>query len=1247
MREWEKEFDSVALAKGKELAFDRKMMDFAKEKEKLSATFAGVKLYHTEIVMEGEKPLRMHCGCPKARGGNCCEHMAALLYRAFGGSGEKENETAEAPAMPAAAGKADSAAGPAGPGRKRGRPGRTVSEQRAEEHPAQEDKENYQYFDMDEIRKSVTLEKGDYIAGRELIGDGNLELEKFFAGYMENKKELVANSICTGHVRGRRFRTEVIFEQDSVLHIECGCADCSRRGFYWYSYDLKNHRSCPYVAGALLLAEDYLKQNPSGDATDRTGASLLHMLSAQRANRVVARTEVREQSLRLEPRLRRQDESLSLSFRILCPKSFVVKDLSEFIRLIDNSETAVYGNSTEVNHQPENFDGRAREWIDYIRRVVQEERRLAERLEESLRYARRNAKCSALEMYGWRLDQFFELLGRDTVEYEEAGDKRKRRLTGKDEKPEISLQIVPEEKGRKRQFQGVHVACRMPVFFYGVSCLYFVKEDSLCRADREEFAELEPLYNLSWDGKLDFSVGRNKLAEFYYSTLPQLGDSVTVMEENPERIREYLPPEVSFRFYLDARDGDVSCRVHACYESGEISILDLIAREDRPAQNGRRMLDKEQEVLYQTMHLLPVYDGKNDELCCDGDEERIYQVIEHGVQELAELGEVQCTRQFQSLNVIRQTSVSVGVSVESDLLRLEIDTHDISREELLDVLASYRLRRKYYRLKNGSFLKLEDQNLQTLEEMTEMLQIAPRELLAGKISLPVYRTLYLNRILEENESIYNTRDSRFREMVKEFKTVQDADFEIPKGLENVLRSYQANGYKWLRTLAHCSFGGILADEMGLGKTLQMIAFFLSRKQEGMQGTSLVVAPASLVYNWCEELGRFAPQLSVMAVTGSQQEREKKLEEWQEFDVLVTSYDLLKRDIESYEGKVFLTQVIDEAQYIKNHNTTAAKAVKAVQARQRFALTGTPVENRLSELWSIFDYLMPGFLYRYETFRRQLETPIVKNGDQETMERLRRMTGPFLLRRRKADVLRELPDKLEESRYVRLEGEQRRLYDAQAAKLLQELEGQTSEEFQKNRMQLLAGLTRLRQLCCDPALCFENYRGGSAKLDACLELIVSAIDGGHRLLVFSQFTSMLEILGEKLSEAGISYDTITGATPKERRLQLVKDFNANGVPVFLISLKAGGVGLNLTGADVVIHYDPWWNLAVQNQATDRAHRIGQTKKVTVYKMIASHSVEEKIQKLQESKRDLAEQILNAGEGQLAQMSREELLEILEA
>ena len=289
--------------------------------------------------------------------------------------------------------------------------------------------------------------------------------------------------------------------------------------------------------------------------------------------------------------------------------------------------------------------------------------------------------------------------------------------------------------------------------------------------------------------------------------------------------------------------------------------------------------------------------------------------------------------------------------------------------------------------------------------------------------------------------------------------------------------------------------------------------------------------------------------------------------------------------------------------------------------------------------------MPGFLYSYDTFKREFETPIVKNDDEEAMNRLQKMVHPFILRRLKENVLKDLPDKLEEVQYAKFEKEQRKLYDAQVVHMQQVLAEQDESDFQKNKLKILAEITKLRQICCDPALCFENYKGTSAKMEACMELVNRAIEGGHKILLFSQFTSMLDLIEKEFQKQKISYYVITGATLKEKRLEMVKKFNADDTNVFLISLKAGGTGLNLTGADVVIHYDPWWNLAVQNQATDRAHRIGQKKKVTVYKLLAKNTIEEKIQKVQENKKNLAEQILSGEMGQIGKLTRDELMDLL--
>ena len=446
------------------------------------------------------------------------------------------------------------------------------------------------------------------------------------------------------------------------------------------------------------------------------------------------------------------------------------------------------------------------------------------------------------------------------------------------------------------------------------------------------------------------------------------------------------------------------------------------------------------------------------------------------------------------------------------------------------------------------------------------------------------------------------------------------------------------------------FGGILADDMGLGKTVQVLAFLLGlqekREADGKDCRALIVCPASLVYNWSREAKRFAPSLSVSVVAGLGPARKKDISGAAGKGIVITSYDLLKRDIDEYKELSFDCCIIDEAQYIKNAGTQVAKAVKRIQAAVRFALTGTPIENRLSDLWSIFDFLMPGYLFSYKKFREELELPIVQQADAQKEDRLRRLTTPFILRRKKQQVLKDLPDKLEEIVYSRMGEEQRRLYTAHAERLRHELAGTSREMFAKESIRYLAELTRLRQLCCSPALAYENYPGGDCKLETCLALAESAVQSGHKILLFSQFTQLLERLQPELEKRELRTMYLCGRHSKLQRREMVDAFQAGGADVFLISLKAGGVGLNLTAADVVIHYDPWWNVAAQNQAEDRAHRIGQERVVNVIRLVAEDTIEERILELQQRKAALAGTFLEGREIADSTLSREDMLELLQ-
>lgn len=1105
--------------------------------------------------------------------------------------------------------------------------------------------EEYSYYRGTRIKNSMIVSKNTYARGEKLLREGKLRIDEIQSGFDRSNSEALGQIIATGTEGKEEFSIRAIFSRTEVVGLECGCSKC-QWNYGWFYKKI----NCAYSAGVLSYLEKYLNTHNLGDVTDQGGNFLLFAYRRKRARQVMADTMSKKESLTLLPRLIKKDNKLLVSFRVGENKLFVVKKLDEFCQNVKNSETSTYGNSTEINHSPENFTEEGRKWIRYIDRLVQDEEEIRQRLEEDRYYYGKiqDSIGGEVNLTNWRLDEFYRLLGDKTVDYEDRDEavKKKRVLSCAISRPKVTIHISEEKLEGGSRFHGIRVEGKLPRMYFGTVDSYYIGENNLFQTDREFLEKMEPLTELAKNGTFSLRVGRNSMSEFYYRVLPELADIAEITETEPDKFRSFLMPEARFVFYLDMEDGNAVCEVYACYGEQECNVLDILQGSQRGEIESFRDADLEEEVLFQTLQWFPEEDRQLERLYCGEDEERVYEAVTHGVEKLMELGEVHVTERFRKHRTGRHLKVSVGVSVESGLLELDILTEGVPQDELLDILNGYRAKKKYYRLKDGSFVDLEESSLEMLSELMEAAHLKPKEFVQGKMHLPMYRTLYLDKLLEEHEDIYSNRDRHFKEVIKGFKTVKDADFEEPENLSRIMRKYQKDGYKWLRTLEVWKFGGILADDMGLGKTLQVISVLLAAKQEGREGTALVVAPASLIFNWGEEFRRFAPELRVSIVAGTQELRQEAIAAYRESDVLITSYDLLKRDILYYEDKTFSYEIIDEAQYIKNHTTAAAKAVKVIHSDIRYALTGTPIENRLSELWSIFDYLMPGFLYGYDVFKREIETPVVKYEDAAAMKRLQKMVGPFILRRVKEDVLKDLPEKLEECRYVQFGSAQQKLYDGQVVHMKETIACQDDAEFGKNKLQILGELTRLRQICCDPALCFENYRGEAAKLEACMELIESAIDGGHRMLVFSQFTSMLEILQRRLDEAGIPYYTIMGSTSKEKRLQLVRDFNEGDTPVFLISLKAGGVGLNLTGADVVIHYDPWWNLAAQNQATDRAHRIGQEKRVTVYKLIAKNTIEEKIRQLQETKKNLADQVIGGEMGQLGVLSKEEIMDLLD-
>lgn len=1121
--------------------------------------------------------------------------------------------------------------------------------------------DQYQYFYPSDYDAGVHVSarvKNDAFRVQRAEVSPQIEVH-YFESDAEKKQGVLGRFTCS-------FRSDGItayLEAGQHRIVRAGCND-------WACYGLNREDShgrltlCPHTLVIFNHLKKYLPDSGLGCSTNLAGLNLLKNIPGGGTD-LTERGDFQHDVLHLEPLLNirgERDYDFSMGFKVGTARLYRVRDIDDFVDAMEKEKDETFGKTTM--HLGRTFlDAEGEKWFDLISQVVSEERG---RMRRNDLYYYDVPRKNEIDLFGERLDRFLEpLVGGDiNAAFLEPGGRIMYRTTLAvvEKDPDIHLEIHADRDSVRGSFDGVVITGKVPWIVQGRRYGYYIEDTRLCRVSETCTRNLQALLQNQEDENILIRIGRADLGRFYHKILPSLKKIADVTEYDTSEIAAYLPPEPAFSIYLDTENDTVLCRAEAAYGLQILSVSDLLD-EKRGVRMFENYRDRQEEetVLSTIQKYLPEYDTGMKVFFCYRDDEKLFDLLNEGLDAFLALKntDVHMTDRFRRLGLRRHVRFDVGVSMDSGLLDLSVTAQELSEEEMLDVLYQYQKKRKFIRLKNGDFLKVQgNESVGQIEQIMESLHMNVKDFVKGKMHLPAYRALYLDRMLEGSQDIYADRDRRFKQLIKEFKTVNDADFEVPESLKSTMRGYQKDGYRWLRTLDRYGFGGILADEMGLGKTLQTIAVLLAvsqeqkdsaesgKKEEADPSVSLVVCPASLVFNWGQELLRFAPSLRTVLVTGTLSERKKSIQEADRADVLVTSYDVLKRDIDLYDSIHFRFEIIDEAQYIKNQSTAAAKAVKIIHAKTRFALTGTPIENRLSELWSIFDYLMPGFLYDYSEFRTSFEIPIVKNEDENAGERLRRMVQPFILRRKKEDVLKDLPDKLEETRYADMFPKQRELYDAQVIRMRNHIQAQDEKDFRKSRIEILAELTKIRQLCCDPLLCYTGYDGGSAKKDVCLDLVDSLVDGGHKALLFSQFTSMLELLEVELKKRGISYYKITGATPKKKRLDLVNAFNEDDTPLFLISLKAGGTGLNLTGADVVIHYDPWWNTAAQDQATDRAHRIGQTKIVTVYKLIVKGTIEEKIQQMQEKKRALADEILSGEEIGSTTITREDLLAMLE-
>lgn len=723
-------------------------------------------------------------------------------------------------------------------------------------------------------------------------------------------------------------------------------------------------------------------------------------------------------------------------------------------------------------------------------------------------------------------------------------------------------------------------------------------------------------------------ITKDQIGFFVEKVVPglrRLGD----VQINGDITKQFMKTPLTAKLYLDRVNNRLLAGLEFHYENFVINPL-----EGREPKSGSLLVrDSEKEDLILDMMEESSF-AKTEGGYYLHNEDLEYEFLYHILPKLQNLVQIYATTAVRNRIFREPARPQIRVKVKKERtnwLEFKFEMDNIPEKQIRDILEALEEKRKYYRLKNGSLLSLETREF---EEIQRFLKAGPIQIddLQEGVNLPLVRGM---QVLEsvDNQAVFMLEES-FKEFLEEISNHDSLKFEFPELLEPILREYQKQGYQWMKTLASYGFGGILADDMGLGKTLQSITYIASELSaiRKKKLPVLIVCPSSLTYNWSSEFMKFTPDIQAIIIDGNKEDRSRLLKDALEMDVIITSYMLLRRDIHLYEKMSFHTVFFDEAQAFKNPVTQTAKAVRKIQADHRFALTGTPVENSIEELWSIFRVVFP------ELFQG------LKEYSNLTRKTISRRIRPFLLRRLKEEVLRELPEKIESIDTVELLPEQKKLYAAYLAKLRHKtLKHLDKDTIRKNRIKILSGLTRLRQICCHPALFVDGYEGSSAKFEQLLQIIEEARFSGRRVLIFSQFTKMLGLIGKELTQQGLPFFYLDGQTASEERVETCNRFNEGERDFFLISLKAGGTGLNLTGADTVILYDLWWNPAVEEQAADRAHRMGQKNTVQVIKLIARGTIEEKMNELQEKKRNMIEEIIE--EKASAALTEEDIREIL--
>ena len=1060
----------------------------------------------------------------------------------------------------------------------------------------------------------------------------------------KNNFELKANVNGT-----EKYVTFVSVQRGEIEDISCTCPD------YKKHYGVCKH-SLATVIAFNKLEEDEIKNKI--DKEEKQAMDLESQEVKYRSFRQIVNNFYNEEvetidddkeeivkskgTINIEPKIiyDKFTNDMKIEFKIGDKRLYKLKSLSEFYDRMLNKGFYHYGDKLQFIHTRESFVEKDRPLLDFILKYAEIIKYANSNSNSNYRYYGNALSDNTIIVSNTGLDDLFEILkGREvkfqrdyTEEYIEFvdGNPNLEFILNKDE---VDYVIVPNQDVFK---------CNL---LKGRKYKYILQQDRLCRLTKEfENTNLKLLQSFRQNYVTELHLKESDLSLLFSIVIPKVKNAIIMGNIDDKLIKKYTPENLQVKLFLDFDKNDyIIADVRFCYGNYEFNPLD---EKNKPSVPRDIVKETQSFNIFRKTGFM--FDVKNLRFILP-DDDKIYNFLTNDITYYMQKFEVLVTDNFKSKEVVKPKIGSLGVKVENDLLTIDLSKIEFDIKELKDIMSKYKLKKKYHRLKNGTFLDLEDnKEIAFFDKLVGGMGLDYKDLEEGEIKLPVNRSLYLNQLLQGIKGTEIIKNQEYKNIINNLnQDMLEDEYDLPKTLNAKLRYYQKTGYNWIRTLDAYHFGGILADDMGLGKTVQILSVILSYIEESNDSkTSIVVSPSSLTLNWLNEAKKFAPNLKVQVIRGTSAERKRLIENIDKYDLIITSYDLLKRDIQYYKEYSFRYAIADEAQYLKNSTTQNAKAIKQIKSMSRFALTGTPIENSLAELWSIFDFIMPGYLFNYKDFKTKYETPIVKDEDEKSLKKLKMLIEPFILRRTKKEVLTELPEKTVTVLNNEMDEEQEKLYLTYLAQAKEELADEIENNgFEKSQIKILALLTRLRQICCHPKLFIENYKGHSSKLDQCMEIVEDATEAGHKILIFSTYTSMFDLLEKELETRNINYFKLTGSTKVDERIKMVDEFNeTNNAKVFLISLKAGGTGLNLTGADMVIHYDPWWNLSAENQATDRAYRIGQKNNVQVYKLITKNSIEEKIYELQKRKSELAQNMLSTKTTFVNKLSKEDIMKL---